>query len=413
MFRFNKIKIIIILFAPLILVAQKEELKIQKAAIEKEINYTQGLLDKTKINKTRSLSYLNILNKQISNQELYIQTLIIEISLLSKEIKRTEKKLIRIDSEIVFEKNKLEGLKKEYGKIIYAAFAKREQKNNLIFIVSAKDFNQAYKRIRYLKQYTSFRRNQVRKIQDQTNILNKKNRSLLKEKEKLINESKEKSQLIDLKKEKLISQQSTKEEKEQLVNNLTKSEKRFIQELDENKKRAEKLESKIRAIIEEEIKKARDAAEKKSTSLTPEAKSLSKDFNLNLGKLPWPVSEGVIIQEYGKKNHDVFSNIETFNNGIDIATNQNSLVYSVFDGKVSRIFFIKGQGKAILINHGQYFSVYSGLKEVFVKAGEELLAKEKIGVVLDQNNNEQIKLHFEIWKGYEKQNPSKWLKKNY
>ncbi len=409
----NKIKIILILFFPIILFAQKEELKNQKAAIEKEINYTKTLLEKTKLNKTKSLSYLNILNKQISNQEQYVQTLTKEIAFLSKTIKKTEKKITTINGEINSEKQNLEELKKEYAKIIYAAFVKREQKNNLIFIISAKDFNQAYKRIRYLKQYTSFRKNQAKKIQAKKLNLTNKNTSLLKEKEKLIDESKEKKRLITLKKEKLILQKSTKEEREQTVNNLIKSEKKFKKEIDEKKKSAKKLDLKIRAIIEEEIKKARLEAKNKSNSLTPEATKLSSEFSLNLGKLPWPVSEGIIIKEYGKKKHEVFNNIETFNNGIDIATNNNALIYSVFDGRVSRIFFIKGQGKAVLINHGEYFSVYSGLKEVFVKAGEELLAKEKIGIVLDQTGDEQTKLHFEIWKGYDKQDPSKWIKKNY
>ena len=105
--------------------------------------------------------------------------------------------------------------------------------------------------------------------------------------------------------------------------------------------------------------------------------------------------------------------METFNNGIDLATEKNAIVRSVFDGKVSRIFFIKGSGRAILINHGEYFSVYSGLKEVSVKTGEKVFVKEKIGVVLTSEKEEKTTLHFEIWKNYEKQNPSEWLYKAY
>ena len=97
------------------------------------------------------------------------------------------------------------------------------------------------------------------------------------------------------------------------------------------------------------------------------------------------------------------------NNGVDIATEKNTIVRTIFDGTVSRIFFIKGTGKAILINHGEYFSVYSGLKDVKVKAGEKLLAKEKIGVVITNEEENKTQLHFEIWKGYNKENPSNWL----
>ena len=102
----------------------------------------------------------------------------------------------------------------------------------------------------------------------------------------------------------------------------------------------------------------------------------------NKGKLPWPLEKGIIVQFYGKQKHKEFSNIETFNNGIDIATEKEAIIRSVFDGTVSRIFFIKGEGKAILINHGEYFTVYSGLKEVTVKAGEKLFSKEKIGIFI-------------------------------
>ena len=129
--------------------------------------------------------------------------------------------------------------------------------------------------------------------------------------------------------------------------------------------------------------------------------------------MPWPLEKGVIIGRYGKQKHVVFGDVETFNNGIDIATDKNAEARTVFDGTVSRIFFIKGEGKAVLINHGEYFSVYSGLKEVIVKTGEKLLAKEKIGVVLTHEEEDKTELHFEIWKGYNKQDPSKWIYKAY
>ena len=119
--------------------------------------------------------------------------------------------------------------------------------------------------------------------------------------------------------------------------------------------------------------------------------------------------KGVIVKGYGKQKHPIFKGVETVNNGIDIATTKNSSVRSVFDGVVVRIFFIKGEGRAVLISHGEYFTVYSGLKEVFVKQGDKVLEKEKIGVVLTKEQENTSELHFEIWRGYEKQNPSVWL----
>ena len=165
--------------------------------------------------------------------------------------------------------------------------------------------------------------------------------------------------------------------------------------------------------IEEEIRRARFEAKKSgsknSYELTPESFALSSEFASNKGKLPWPLEKGVITGNYGSQKHLVFSGVETFNNGVDIATEEGADVRVVFDGTVSRIFFIKGEGKAILISHGDYFSVYSGLKEVTVSTGDKLLAKEKIGSVLTHDDEKKTELHFEIWNGYDKQNPSKWL----
>ena len=393
----------------------KEDLKKQKSSIEKEINYTTELLNKTKVNKTKSLSYLRALDKQINNKEYLLQTLNIEISLLNKQMRKTEQLIIKIEQSIIAEKENLELLKKEYAKMIFACFKKKSNRNNLMFIVSAKDFNQAYKRIIYLKQYTSFRKNQVEKISKSQKEFETKKIDLNTQKDQLTFEYTSKKELIGTKKNELKIINYAKLEKQELVNNLRKSERLFKKQLQEKQKRAKALDDKIRKIIEEEIRKARVEAEKKNKgfSLTPEAIALSIEFNSNKGKLPWPLEKGVIVQGYGKQKHAVFSAVETFNNGIDIATDKNANVRAVFDGTVSRIFFIKGEGKAILMNHGEYFSVYSGLKEVSIKVGDRLLAKEKIGVVLTQEIEEKTELHFEIWEGYDKKDPSKWLYKAY
>ena len=393
----------------------KDELKKQKASIEKEINYTTELLNKTKKNKTKSLSYLKALDKQINNKEYLLKTLNIEISLLNKQIRKTEQLIIKTGESIVSEQENLELLKKEYEKMILACFKKKGNRNNLIFIVSSEDFNQAYKRIVYLKQYASFRNNQIEKITQSKKEFETNKIELNTQKDQLTFESTSKKALTSTKKNELNTINKAKLEKQELVNNLSKSERMFKKQLQEKQKRKKVLDDKIRKIIEEEIRKAREEAEKKNKgfSLTSEAMALSTEFNNNKGKLPWPLEKGVIVQGYGKQKHIVFAGVETFNNGIDIATEKNTNVRAVFDGTVSRIFFIKGEGKAILMNHGEYFSVYSGLKEVSVKAGDQLLAKEKIGVVLTQEEKEKTELHFEIWKGYDKNDPSKWLFKAY
>ena len=395
----------------------KEDLKKQKSALEKEINYTTDLLNKTKSNKTKSLNYLKVLETQIKSKEQLLITLNIEISLLNKQISKTERAILNTEKSILEEEQNLADLKEEYAKMIYAAYKQKGSRNNLMFIVSSEDFNQAYKRILYLKQYSTFRKNQAHKIlESQEELLQNKER-LAQQKDKLIEESATKVYLVSLKKEELQSVNSTKNEKQELVKKLSKSERVFRKQLQDKQKKAKELDDRIRKIIEEEIRKAREKAKKNnkddSFGLTPEALALSSEFANNKGKLPWPLEKGVIISRYGKQKHAVFAGVETFNNGVDIATDQNSTVRVIFDGTVSRIFFIKGEGKAVLINHGEYFSVYSGLKEVSVKTGDKLLSKEKIGVVVTQEQENKTELHFEIWKGYDKHDPSNWLFKAY
>jgi septal ring factor EnvC (AmiA/AmiB activator) len=415
MMRLNKYLVLLaLIFLSVVLSAQtKENLKKQKSAIEKEIRYTTKLLNNTKANKTKSLNYLNALESQIKNKEQLLITLNIEIRLLKKQIKKTEFSIIETEQSIIAEEQNLKNLKVEYSKMIYAAFKQKGKRNDMMFIISAADFNQAYKRILYLKQYSVFRKNQAIKIGESQKKLIKKKEKLAQQKDMLIEESATKILLVGLKKEELESVNSTKNEKQELVKKLSKSEKVFKNQLQEKKIKTKELDDKILKIIEEEIRKSRKEAKKKSGNdgynLTPNALALSLEFTKNKGRLPWPLEKGVIVGRFGKQKHIIFAGVETFNNGVDIATDKNTDVRVVFDGTVSRIFFIKGEGRAILINHGEYFSVYSGLKEVTVKAGEKLLSKEKIGVVITHEEENKTELHFEIWQGYNKQDPSNWL----
>jgi len=395
----------------------KDELKKQKTELEKEISYTAELLSKTKKNKTKSLNYLKVLKSQIKIKEQLLITLHVEIALINKQIQKTEVSIIDTEEYILKSEENLQNLKDEYAKMIYAAFKQKGSRNDLIFIISSDDFNQAYKRIIYLKQYTKFRENQSHKIIESQQELTVKKEKLVQQKDRLIEESAIKGYLVTSKKDELESVNATKDEKEHLVIKLSKSERLFKKKIQDKQKKSKALDDKLRKIIEEEIRKSREEAKRNdgvnSFGLTPEALALSSEFNNNKGKLPWPLEKGVIVAQYGKQKHAVFSGIETFNNGIDIATDENSVVRVVFDGSISRIFFIKGEGKAILVNHGEYFTVYSGLEEVVVKVGDKVLSKEKLGIVLTQEVENKTELHFEIWKGYDKNDPSKWLYKAY
>ena len=414
MLKVNKILlyIVIVLFATPAFTQSKKALQEQKEKLEKDIEYTNKVLEKTKKNKEKSLGYLNALSKQLKNREDLVQMLNIEIGLIDKQIQKTKIKITETQDAISAKQDELKKIEEDYAKMIYHASKNKNSYDNWVFIFSSRSFNQAYKRLKYLKQYAQHRKLQAVLITNIKEQLLQKVESLQNQKFFLQQDKEKKKNLIDDKKEEVKDLEVQQTEKKEVINKLQKSEKYFKKELQKQQQAAKLLDEKIRKIIEEEIRKAR--AKKKTKDgfeLTPEAKQLSDSFLENKGKLPWPLDKGLIVQAFGKQKNAVFKDVETHNNGVDIATDKGAKVRAVFDGKISRIFLIKGAGKVILINHGEYFSVYSGLKEVSVKLGEKVYAKEEIGVVMTDENKGKTQLHFEIWKNYDKQDPSLWLYK--
>ena len=390
----------------------KDILKQQQIALENEINYTTSLLNKTKENKKSSLVYIDYLDKKISSQERLLQLLNIEQNLLKKQIFKLENKILENEKSINDAEKEIIELKKEYAEIIYSLQKNKNERNDLMFIISSETFNQAYKRILFLREYSRARKTQALQITKNQDSLAINKQRLFSQKELIKSKKEQNLKLISNKKKSLNKVLISKDEKKTAVSKLQKSEQIFLKKIKDQQKKSRQLEQKIKKIIEEEIRLAREKIQRdkdNKISLTPEAQLLSDKFSANKGKLPWPLEQGLIIQKFGKQKHKVFGNIETFNNGINIATNKNAIIRSVFDGKISRIFFIKGEGKAVLINHGEFFTVYSGLEEVKVKLGDNILAKEEIGKVLTRENDDRTELHFEIWQGYDKQDPSVWL----
>ena len=409
--RLNRIFFVFVLTPVFCLSQNKEQLKQQKQSIENEISYTSSLLEKTKENKKNSLQYINYLDKKIYSQERLIKISNIELNLTKKQIIKLENKIKLTEKQINQKDGEIIALKKEYGKMLYSLQKNKNDRNNLMFIMSSETFNQAYKRVLYLREYSRLRKSQALQIQKSQDSLLANSQYLIKQKELIIKKKEQNLDLIEEKKKNLNKILISKQEKNDIVSNLQKSEKIFLKKIKDQQKKAKQIEEKIKKIIEEEIRLAREKLKDKNSAitLTPEAKLLSDQFSSNRGNMPWPLEEGLIVSYFGKQKHPVFGNVETFNNGINIATSENTIIRSIFKGKVSRIFFIKGEGKAVLINHGEYFTVYSGLKEVTVKLGDEVLTKEKIGTVLTDSGEGKTELHFEIWQGYEKLDPSLWL----
>jgi len=381
----------------------KKELEERKKDLQKEIDYTNQLLNETKRNKKISLNQLVTLNKRITVREELINTISYEIGLINKQVQSNSNSVEALQ-------NDLKKLKEEYAKMIFYAYKNEDAYSRLMFVFSSSDFNQAYMRLKYLQQYSDYRHRQAEMIEKTQHALNEKIKSLQEKKtakkELLTNEELEKARLTD-----------EKDEKEEVFSQLQKQEKQLKKDLEKKKKDAEKLQQAIQRMIEEEIKRARDVAKKnkapepKGLVLTPEAVALSSSFSTNKGKLPWPVLQGIITEHFGVHAHPLLPQVSISSNGIDISTSKGALARAVFEGEVTGVANIPASGSVVIIRHGEYLSVYANLSEVYVKPGDKVKTKQNIGSVIYDENDAKTELHLEIWKGQTKLDPELWLYK--
>jgi septal ring factor EnvC (AmiA/AmiB activator) len=349
-------------------------------------------------------------------------------------------------SQIQLLEFQLQSLKDEYAKMVYQAYKNRSSYNSIVFILSADDFYQAYKRYKIMQALSDGRKKQVEIIKEtEANLLSsiadlKISRtqvaSLRNEQEQVkaeIDQDKlaQQEKLTKLKKEesKLRAQQKKHESDRKKL--ISKIQDIINKELAEERKREEQERIKALAAIEkakpdktnspspkpgESPKVAVTAkTETKTTKieLAPEVVSLNANFENNKGNLPWPVSHGAITSHFGKHAHPSLEDIILNNNGVDFTTKQGETVLSVFGGKVTSVFSIPGAGYNIIVTHGTYKTVYSGLAQVNVKVGDKIAAKHNLGTV--GLTDDEAVLHFELWavsstKG-SAQNPESWMRK--
>lgn len=401
----NKFILLLLLLLPAFVSGQnKKDLEKKKKQLQKEIRYAEDLLNQTQKDKKLSLNQLVTLNKKITMRQELIATINYEIRLIDKLLVQNQQTV----EELIKELNKL---KEDYGKMMYQAYKNRDSYNRLMFIFAAADFNQAYRRLKYYQQIAAYRERQAEAIKSKQEELKVKIAELQLRKE-------EKQNLLGVEEVEKQSLASEKQQQEKTLTSLQEKEKDLLKRIREKEQEQKKLQAAIQRIIEEEMRKAREAAEiagrkpasSGSMTLTPEAQKLSDTFEANRGKLPWPVVEGLIIQKFGEQPHPVLRNITVKNNGITIGTKQNSPVRCVFEGTVSKVITIPGAGIAILVNHGAFYTLYSNLQDSFVKQGEKVSTKQNIGVALSDDNKTEV--HFEIWKGSSMMNPEPWLFSN-
>lgn len=380
--------LIVILFVSGFSIAQQKDsdrLKKEQQELEKKIGFTQKLLETTKVNKENLTENIGLIERKIEYRADLLNNMSKQLSQLSLDIEDLKKEIEKLQYELVRQKN-------AYKLMLILAYKMRSNSASLIFILSSESFNQANKRMEYLKQLSKFRSDQINKIlatkaklDEQLLVLEQKK----KEKDNLMA-----SQQLEQKK-----YVNDREYQKKQIQNLTGKELQLQNELNAQKKKSKEIQNALNAALNKEIlaMKKKDGDKPITLEEKKELELSNKGFEDNKGRLPWPVSKGEITKGYGKQAHPVHINVFTYNNGVDITTVKGSTVRAVYAGEVTSVIVIPGAGKAVIIAHGEYRTIYSNLQEAYVSKGDKVSVKQEIGSLL-VNESGTSDVHFEIRK---------------
>ena len=410
--------------------SQQEKLEARKAQIQKEIRENEALLKTVKKKEKTAVNVIVIQANKIKLKEKLINTTEKQAKLLSNDMYINQMKINKLKKELAV-------LKEDYAEMIVKSYKSRSEQSRAMFILSSENFLQAYKRAQYMKQYTSFRKMQGEEIKSKTNQLTGYN-------EKLDIQKTAKKKLIAENEKERLSLLKEKNEQQKLVNSIQKDKKKITADIKKKQQETKAIERQIdrlirAAIAEANRKAALEAAMKKaeaeaksgdtkeeiktrakaivssapavSTSkivLTPEAKIIADNFKANRGRLPFPVEKGFISLGYGNQPHPVFKTVTVHNSGVEITTEQGSNARAVFDGEVTSVMVLSPVNKAVMIQHGDYFTVYQNLSSVSVSKGDKVSRKQSIGKVRTSGDGKTV-IKFLILQNTTYNNPAGWL----
>jgi len=418
-----------------------KELELQRKQALQKLEMTSKMLNETKKSQKSSLNKLTIISKNINERKTLIKNIGTEIGKLDQQIGLLNQEKVRLEGN-------LKALKADYARLVEEAHINRSLYAKIMFVLSAKSFDQSYRRLRYLQEFSDYRKQQVYKIQGIKVQIEHKNDSLLVHKTTKVQVVKQKE---------TEAKNLTKDEQKEkvLLTDLQKKEAKLRADLKIQQKKAAELNNKIERLIAEEIRKAeakRAAAEKKRLAeehatekkraadevkvtkpgskkepkptpevskpvtnpsvslLTKEETLISGNFERNQGRLPWPTSNGFISGHFGIHEHPVLKHVTTNNKGIYVQTPVGSSARAVFEGVVTQRFSIPGSNNAVIIQHGNYRTVYANLTQIFVKEGDHVTAKQAIGkIYTDDERDNKTELYFQVWNGKTLQNPESWI----
>lgn len=389
------------------LVAQtRKELEAQRKKIKAEIEEVNKLLSQNNRKEKDVLEEIKDINKKIDVRTRFINSINLESKALSKEITDNEREIKKLDKNLT-------ALKKDYADMIFKSYKSKSQQSRVMFLLSSQNFYQAYKRLQYMKQYTSFRKKQGEEIVAETFKIKQLNDSLsLKKKAKdtlILSEKAQKAQI-----------ELEKKSQQKLIAEINKNQKKYKRTLQAKIKAEKRISDKIDKAIRDAIARSRAAAAKKNAAatkktkgfaLSPEAKKLASRFEANKGRLPWPVSNGYISRRFGKQKHPVFPGIEINSSGLHFTSQRGTKAESIFNGKVTEIILTEGGKKTVVVRHGNYFSAYNNLETIYVKKGDTVSTGQILGQVFTDKVTNKTTLTFVLSKNTQKLDPASWISK--
>ncbi|SFC87497.1 Septal ring factor EnvC, activator of murein hydrolases AmiA and AmiB [Flexibacter flexilis DSM 6793] len=392
----------LLLTAPVALAQKsKAELEEERKENQQKIEEAGRILEETTSEKKVTIGQLNALNQQVSARRRLINSINSEINLLTQDMSEID--IIKLSLERDMAK-----LRSEYATMLYAA-SKATVHDRLMFILSAPTFNSMVMRVQYMKQYSEMRREQVE-------VIRRVSRTLESQQVKLVSKKKQKVTLLVAQLSENEKLQALKGQQKELVQQLSARERELRADLQARQDADQRMERMIADLVRREMRRAareareanREVAEENKITLTPEAAQLSNSFAGNKSRLIWPVASGFISGKFGRQPHPVLPRVYVDNLGVNIQTNQGEDVRAVFKGTVGFIANMPGAGTLVTIIHGDYFTVYGNLKDVSVKAGQKVKAKDRIGEVMTDKDG-AAELQFQIWKVKDRLNPEAWL----
>lgn len=395
----------------------QEKLEQRKAEIQAQIRANEKLLQNVKKQEKSVLTVIGIKDQKIRLKENLIDTNEKQTKVLANNMTKNQQEINQLNKE-------LDTLKADYAKMIVKSYKSRSQQSRAMFILSSQNFLQAYKRAQYMKQYSSYRKMQGIEIIDKTNQISGVNKKLNVQKEdkiKLIKENE--TEKVALVKEKL--------EQVKIVNAIKKDKKKIAVEIKKQQQETRQIDRQIDRLIRDAIaeanRKAAAAAAKANPTkvvtaaetramesstkivLTPEGRIESDKFKNNQGRLPWPVERGAVTLKFGNQPHPLYPSLVIHNSGVEITTDQGANARAVFDGEVTQVQVVSPVNKAVIVKHGDFFTVYQNLSKVFVREGDKVSIKQNLGLIRTSGDTGRTVMKFMISQNTTYSNPANWL----